>query len=556
MRTLITSALPYVNNIPHLGNIIGCVLSADVYARYKRLNKDDVLFVCGTDEYGTATETKAKEQNVTPREICNKYHKIHKEIYDWFNISFDIFGRTSCENPSDTNWSQTKLCHDIFNKLVDNNLIYEKEIEQLYSEDLNKFCADRYIKGTCPSCKFVDANGDQCDMCGKLHSATELIDPYYKLNPEFKLVKKRTLHLFLKLSELKNELKEWYDSNDGSWTNIAAGITKSWLNDDLHDRCITRDLEWGTPVPDTKKFGNKFKNKVFYVWFDAPIGYISITANKLDTWADWWKNKDVKLINFMAKDNVPFHSIIFPACLIGTRDNYNLVNTIAAVDYLNYEDKKFSKSNNIGVFGDDAKKSGLCTDIWRFYLVRVRPETNDSFFTWSDFEAKINSELVNNFSNLVNRILVLTYKYFKVIPEIKDMKLYEELNSEYNHFLDSYKSNMNKIRLREGLINFIKFSSECNMFINIYEPWSLIKSDREKTGQVLGVLCNFLIKLSVLGLPFIPDSCNKIQNILNIKCDEYEFNINQFVGSTLNKPEILFKRVSQDKLDELKSKFN
>ena len=172
MRILITSALPYVNNIPHLGNIIGCVLSADVYARYKRLNKDDVLFVCGTDEYGTATETKAKEQNVTPREICNKYHKIHKEIYDWFNISFDIFGRTSCENPSDTNWSQTKLCHDIFNKLVDNNLIYEKEIEQLYSEDLNKFCADRYIKGTCPSCKFVDANGDQCDMCGKLYSAT------------------------------------------------------------------------------------------------------------------------------------------------------------------------------------------------------------------------------------------------------------------------------------------------------------------------------------------------------------------------------------------------
>jgi len=402
----------------------------------------------------------------------------------------------------------------------------------------------------------VDANGDQCDKCGKLHAATDLIDPYYKLNPEFKLVKKRTLHLFLKLSELQNELREWYDSNDGSWTNIANGITKSWLNDDLHDRCITRDLEWGTPVPDTEKFGNKFKNKVFYVWFDAPIGYISITANKLDTWTDWWKNKEVKLVNFMAKDNVPFHSIIFPACLIGTRDNYNLVNTIAAVDYLNYEDKKFSKSNNTGVFGDDAIKSGICADIWRYYLVRVRPETNDSFFTWNDFEAKINSELVNNFSNLVNRILVLTYKYFKVIPEIKDMNLYEELNSEYKYFLDLYKSNMNKIRLREGLINFIQFSSECNVFINIYEPWALIKSDRDKTEQILGVLCNFLIKLSVLGMPFIPDSCCKIQNILNIKCDEYSFDINQFVGCTLNKPEILFKRVPQDKLDELTSKFN
>ena len=373
MKILITSALPYVNNIPHLGNIIGCVLSADVYARYRRLNNDDVLFICGTDEYGTATETKAKEQNMTPREICNKYHKIHKEIYDWFNINFDIFGRTSNDDPTDTNWSQTKLCHDIFNKLVDNNLIYEKEIEQLYSEDLNKFCADRYIKGTCPTCNYNDANGDQCDKCGKLHAATDLINPYYKLNPEFKLIKKKSSHLFLKLSVLQDELKDWFNRNDGSWTNVADAITKSWLNDDLHDRCITRDLEWGTPVPDTKKFGNKFKDKVFYVWFDAPIGYISITANKLDNWTNWWKNEDVKLVNFMAKDNVPFHSIIFPACLIGTKDNYNLVNTIAAVDYLNYEDKKFSKSNNTGVFGDDAKNSGICSDMWRFHLIRVRP---------------------------------------------------------------------------------------------------------------------------------------------------------------------------------------
>lgn len=553
-KVLITSALPYVNNIPHLGNIIGCVLSADVYARYLRLIGKDVLYICGTDEYGTATETKAKELGISPREICNKYHQIHKEIYSWFNISFDIFGRTSTENPKIDEWTQTKLCQEIFKDLVNNGHIVEKEIEQLYCSKTQQFLADRYIKGTCPHCGYKDANGDQCDGCGKIYSSTDLINPYYKLNKDYKLELKKSNHLFLKLGDFKDKLNEWWCKQDG-WTNVANSITKSWLADDLHDRCITRDLEWGTPVPNTELFGDKYKNKVFYVWFDAPIGYISITANERNDWKDWWMNSNTELVNFMAKDNVPFHSIIFPATLMGTGRNYNLVSKLSAIDYLNYGDKKFSKSNNIGVFGDDAMKSGICSDLWRYYLIKSRPENNDSYFTWEDFENKINGELVNNFSNLVNRILNLTYQNYKEIPIITDLNLFNELNREYEISLAYYKNEFVNIKLKDALQRFLEFSSKCNTFINNQEPWKKITTHPIDVKNILGILCHFLICLSVMAKPFIPECSDKIQSYMNISYNSLDLEINKFSGSKVNKPKIIFKRISENEIEELKSKY-
>ncbi|CAM9938517.1 unnamed protein product [Bubo scandiacus] len=319
-NVLITSALPYVNNVPHLGNIIGCVLSADTFARYCRLRNWNTLYVCGTDEYGTATETKAVEEGLTPQEICDKYNAIHTDIYRWFNISFDYFGRT-------TTPYQTTIAQDIFQRLLARGFLLQDTVEQLRCEDCQRFLADRFVEGTCPFCSYEEARGDQCDKCGKLINAVELKNPQCKLCRGVPVVKP-TKHLFLDLPKLEEQLEPWLEQSwaTGDWTANARYITRSWIRDGLKPRCITRDLKWGTPVP-----LDGFRDKVFYVWFDAPIGYLSITANYTEQWERWWKNpQQVELYNFMAKDNVPFHSVIFPCSLLGADDNYTLVNHLIA----------------------------------------------------------------------------------------------------------------------------------------------------------------------------------------------------------------------------------
>merc|ERR1719167_225883 len=366
---LITSALPYVNNVPHLGNIVGCVLSADVFARYCRIRGYNTLYVCGTDEYGTATETKALEEKCTPQQICDKYHKIHSDVYKWFDISFDQFGRTTTEK-------QTEVAQEIFWQLHANGNLIEDDMEQLHCQSCDRFLADRYVEGTCPlpGCGFEDARGDQCDGCGKLINAVELRNPRCKIcraTPKTKTSK----HIFIDLPKIETRLTEWLDEASKLWTSNARVIAKTWMKNGLQPRCITRDLKWGTKVP---KEG--FEDKVFYVWFDAPIGYISITAKYTNEWKKWWQNPDlVEYYEFMAKDNVPFHSVVFPATLLGTEDE-NLKST----EYLNYEDAKFSKSRGIGVFGNDAETTGISADIWRFYLIYTRPESADSAFKWDD----------------------------------------------------------------------------------------------------------------------------------------------------------------------------
>ncbi|CEG82275.1 Putative Methionine-tRNA ligase (EC:6.1.) [Rhizopus microsporus] len=440
---MITSALPYVNNVPHLGNIIGSTLSADVFARYCRARGYNTAYFCGTDEYGTATETKALEEGVSCKELCDKYNAIHTEVYKWFDLSFDLFGRTTTDR-------QTEIVQDMFKKNYANGNVVKESMTQLYCEQCHRFLADRYVEGICPLCQYNDARGDQCDACGKLLNATELVEPRCKLDGNRPILKESN-HLFLDLTKLQPAIEETFkqSSTEGGWSANGIHITESWLKEGLKPRCITRDLKWGVPVP-----LEGYEDKVFYVWFDAPIGYPSITANYTDEWEKWWKNPEqVKLYQFMGKDNVPFHSVIFPGVQIGTGEKWTKVNHISTCEYLNYEGGKFSKSRNVGVFGNNAKETGIPPSVWRYYLLSVRPESSDSMFTWSEFITKNNSELLNNFGNFVNRAIRFIFaKYDGVIPKADfNGQLETDLFKDVNALLKQFVEQMEAVKLRAAL---------------------------------------------------------------------------------------------------------
>lgn len=525
VKYLVTSALPYVNNVPHLGNIIGSLLSADVFARFCRLRNRTTLYICGTDEYGTATETKALEEKTTPKAICDKYHKLHKEVYNWFNIKFDHFGRTSTKH-------QTDVCHEIFHQLDRNGFISEAIVEQLYCESCPRFLADRFVEGTCPYCAYDDARGDQCDKCGKLINAPDLKNPRCKVcrsTPTLKSSK----HLFLDLPKLKPDIKEWFEkqtNNESScWTQTARANASSWLKEefDLKPRCITRDLKWGTPVPRPG-----YEDKVFYVWFDAPIGYLSITKEwNEEVWEDWWKNpQGVQLYQFMAKDNVPFHGVIMPASQLGTRAGYTIVNHLVAVEYLNYEDSKFSKSRGIGVFGNDAKDTKIPSDTWRYYLIAIRPESQDSSFNWVDLQTRNNSELLNTSGNFLNRALTFLHNNFDGM--VQPVQLTEDDLSfvrEVNEHIAEYIELMAKAKLRDGLKKVMDITRSGNQLMQSTEPWKLVKGTAEqklRAGSIISLCTNVAALLSILFDPFIPESCQKLRDQLN-------FTVLKFVGCEL-----------------------
>ncbi|KAG8224355.1 hypothetical protein J437_LFUL004311 [Ladona fulva] len=459
-NVFITSALPYVNNVPHLGNIIGCVLSADVFARFCRLRGYNTLYISGTDEYGTATETKALEEGVTPQEICDRYHEIHAQVYKWFNISFDHFGRTSTIQ-------HAAICQQIFSDVHKNGYTFTDSVEQLYCNNCRRFLADRFVEGICPLCNYPDARGDQCDSCGRLVNANELKSPRCKLCGSTPSPKSST-HLFLDLPKIEPKLRIWLDTVVDGWSNNAQVIARSWVKDGLKPRCITRDLKWGIPVP-----VEGFTNKVFYVWFDAPIGYMSILNCYTNEWEKWWKPQnsvEVKYFQFMAKDNVPFHSIIFPSCLL------------AVGKYLNYEEGKFSKSRGVGVFGSEAESTGIPSDIWRFYLLWVRPENQDSAFVWNDLAQRNNSELLNNLGNFALRALTFLEKNFDgKIPEVNvDGEFERSLVGAVNKELKDYLSVMENARsLREGLRRLLAISRHGNLLMQSSQPWVLIKGGPE-----------------------------------------------------------------------------
>jgi methionyl-tRNA synthetase len=547
---LITSALPYVNNVPHLGNIIGCVLSADVYARYCRLKGYNTLYICGTDEYGTATETKALEEKISCQALCDKYHKLHKEIYEWFNVSFDFFGRTTTEH-------QTTIAQDIFNKLNANNYLMEDSVSQLYCNQCKRYLADRYVEGTCPLCKYTDARGDQCDGCGKLLNATELINPRCKLDGNAPVTKSSS-HMFLKLNELQKECEDFVknSSTNGKWPTNGLAITNAWLKEGLKPRCITRDLKWGTPVPLPS-----MKEKVFYVWFDAPIGYLSITANFTSDWESWWKNPDnVKLYQFMGKDNIPFHTVIFPCSLIGTKEKYTLLHHVSTTEYLNYEGGKFSKSRNVGVFGNNVKDSGIPVSVWRYYLLSNRPEANDSVFMWDDFVAKTNSELLANLGNFASRaVKFVSVKFNGVLPGVVIQDAERDLIKKVNAELAHYNEFLENVKLKAGLKSAMAISSLGNLYLTeVKLDNALFLNNPERCGSVMNVAINLLYLLSALFYPYIPDTSEDILKQLNapLRTIPNEFELDILPGHKIGKPQHLFKRIEEAQANELRRKYS
>jgi len=545
-RILVTSALPYVNNMPHLGTLV-CVVSADVYTKFLRLTGKHVLSVLGTDEHGTTTEQRALEIGLTPKECCDKFSALHKTAYEWFGCNFDCFGRTSSKENSE-------VTIDIFNKLKENGYIIKKEVEQYYSEKLGKFLADRFIHGTCPHCQYEQARGDQCESCGKLLDPEELINP--RDSEGSAPIKKKSTHLFIDLTKLQSKLQAWMGTAQNKWSDNALTTTKAWLKEGLKPRAITRDLTWGIKVPD-------MPGKVFYSWFDAPIGYIGITKECRDDWEEWWMHKDTELVQFMGKDNIPFHTILFPAFLLGTNQPYALVKKLSVNEYLNYEHGKFSKSRNVGVFADDAMKSGIPSDVWRYYLLVNRPEKADTIFNWNDFQEKLNNELVANLGNLVHRVCYFVNKYYDsklpVFPKAKEFANHPE----YDDVISKVRFFMESMELRSAMKEIMKVSRIGNQHFQEKEPWHLIKAEadsqeRKTCDAAVHHLMNLVKDLAIVLQPFLPATAKKILSQLNINEEQDWSHLGEALddGHVIKKAEVLFTKLEDKQIVELREQFS
>ncbi|KAH0563479.1 hypothetical protein GP486_001945 [Trichoglossum hirsutum] len=552
-NVLITSALPYVNNVPHLGNIVGSVLSADVFSRYNKARNHQTLFVCGTDEYGTATETKALEEGVTPQELCNKYYALHRDVYEWFDIGFDIFGRT-------TTPQQTEIAQDIFMKLYERGYLEEKTSTQPYCEKHSSFLADRFVEGECPRCGYSDARGDQCDKCG------HLLDPFDLVNPRCKIdgatpIPKETKHIHLLLDKLQPAIEEWSSrsSEEGAWSKNGRLITESWLKEGLKDRGITRDLKWGTPVPLPG-----YEEKVLYVWFDACIGYVSITANYTKEWKQWWHQPEkVKLYQFLGKDNVPFHTVIFPGSQIGTGDKWTMLNHLSTTDYLNYENGKFSKSRGVGVFGNNARDTGVPPSVWRYYLLSSRPETGDTQFEWRAFISKNNSELLANLGNFVNRLIkFVNAKYNSLVPDYRVQfsdPRFDSFKKDINKLLNTYIDDLEAVRLRSGLDRVMQISGRGNQFLQENKlDNTLLASQPERTAAVVGLGLNLVYLLSSVVYPYMPATAECIVEQLNAPLrripDTWEGG-DLLPGHGIGKAQYLFSKIDESKEEEWRALF-
>ncbi|MCL2442438.1 MAG: methionine--tRNA ligase [Treponema sp.] len=569
-RRLITSALPYVNNFPHLGTLTQ-VLSADTFARFCRLNGLECLYICGTDEYGTPIVNKADEEGVTPKELCDRYHTIHADIYNWFNISFDKFGRTATP-------VHTEITQEIFLKLDKAGLINEKTDEQFFCSKCERFLADRYIRGICPVCGSAEARGDQCEACGKLLDPTDLKEPLCSACGSTPSLEK-TNHLYINLPGIKDKLDNWIKtaSVKGFWANNAVQMTQAWIRDGLKERGITRDLKWGIPVP---KAG--YEKKVFYVWFDAPIGYISITGSlgeeivKGDkqcsikqNWSDWrefvnywWKKpEEVDLFQFIGKDNIPFHTVIFPSSLLGSADEsdkWTMLHHMSSSEFLNYENSKFSKSRGIGVFGTDAMETGIPSDVWRFYILYNRPEKSDAMFTWKDFQEKVNGELIGNLGNLVNRTLSFVTRYYDgIIPSGgSDSSFWAEAVKREKLITEK----LDRAELRDAFREIFELSSFANKYFQDSEPWKIRDDKPEKARAVIRDLVYIVRDLSVLIEPYIPAAAAKIASFFGLKHRE---NLNwkdigkpDGIGDIKITSEVLFTKLEDEQIDTLRDRYS
>ena len=556
-RYLITAALPYANGPVHIGHLAGCYLPADIYTRYLKLTGKNVLFICGSDEHGVPITIKAKKEGVTPQQVVDKYHELMKSSFAEFGIDFTYYGRTSSKTHHET-------AQEFFKTLYDKNVFKEEITKQYYDESAKQFLADRYITGTCPRCGNTSAYGDQCEKCGTSLNPTDLINPKSTLSGE-KPVLKETKNWFLPMGEIQNSdnFKNYIKRFD-TWKSNIKGQCNSWLTEGLQSRAMTRDLDWGVPVPLKDAEG-----KVLYVWFDAPIGYVSATkeyfgsqsTDHSEEWKDWWMDNETALIHFIGKDNIVFHAIIFPMMLM-THGKYILPTNVPANEFLNLEGDKISTSRNWAVWLHEYLVDfPNRQDELRYVLTSIAPETKDSEFTWKDYQTRVNSELVSIFGNFVNRVLVLSEKFYAgVIPEgnmnLNDEKLLAAQQiafDEISKSLELMNENLSAIKLRDALADFINVARAGNKYLADCEPWKLVKTDAEQVKRIMFDALQICAKLAITADVFLPHTAKKLKAMLN----KNDLNWNELLqqnilqsGHQMNKAEILYKQVEDEEIQK------
>lgn len=544
-KYLITSALPYVNGDLHLGHLIGCWLPSDIYARFCRACGRDVLYVCGADEHGTPVIVGALQNNMSNLDYSNMYYAKHLKAVKNFNLSFDLYGRTHTE-------LQEKLIHELFERLDSRGLIEERETLQPFCVDDNMFLADRQLVGTCPKCGYEKARGDQCDKCTATYEATELLNPRSTISGSSNIEMRKTKNLFFLASKVQNIWQDWLKEHSAKWSKTAQTIAQGWVKEGLQDTSITRDLSWGIPV---NKPG--YENKVFYVWFDAPWGYVSISQAVRDNWEDWWKNPNCHYAQFMGKDNVKFHAVFFPEQQLAMQDNWKTVDQLKAMNFLNFEGGKFSKSEKNGVFLEDALTIAPA-DAWRYALIASAPETDDTDFTFNRFADIVNKDLNGMLGNFVSRVCKLTDKNFgNVVPNGKGLD--EELVKSVNEKIAELTAALDACEFRNAVVALRSLYAIGNEYMTVKEPWALIKNgDLEKAGEVLNNCFQLIDLYSRVSAPFIPESADKIRNIFEDKQDlswPKEFNSRIANGAKFNVPENLFARIDDETVQALIEKY-
>lgn len=556
-RYLITSALPYINGMKHLGNLVGSMLPADVYARFLRLEGEEVLYICATDEHGTPAEIAAMEEGLDVKTYCDIQYQRQKDVYMRFGLSFDYFGRTS----SPQNHELTQHFYKMLNK---NGFIEERGIQQIYSLDDQRFLPDRYVTGTCPKCGYERARGDQCENCASLLNPSDLIEPKSTISGSRNLELRESKHLFLKLDTLSPEIEAWVKTNT-HWPNLTYSVAMKWLNEGLQPRCITRDLSWGVPVP-----REGYENKVFYVWFDAPIGYVGATKEWADQdpanrdWKAWWYDADdVYYAQFMAKDNLPFHTIVWPATILGTREPWTMANYIKGFNWLTYYGGKFSTSQGRGVFMDDALEI-LPPDYWRYFLMSIAPESDDSDFTWDLFATVVNKDLAGTLGNFVNRTLKLvSSRLGNTIPEGGEWGEHEDkLLAQCKESIQEYRTTLRNFEFRKAALALKKLWTHGNVYIDARAPWNLLKENPGEGALVLRTCINLIRTYAIASSPFIPFTSETLFDALGMTEEERKAGLDDALnlraleaGRAFKVPPILFRRLDQDEIETYRRRF-
>ena len=547
-RTTVTAALPYANGGVHIGHLAGVYVPADIYVRYLRLKNREVAFICGSDEHGVPITIRAKKEGVTPQDVCDRYHKLIKDSFEEFGISFDIYSRTTSE-------THNKFASDFFRKLYDDDKLVEQESEQYYDEEAHQFLADRYIMGECPHCGNPNAYGDQCEKCGSDLSPMELKNPHSTISGSQPVIK-RTKNWYLPLNDYQEWLKQWILTDHKEWRPNVYGQCKSWLDMDLQPRAMTRDLDWGIPVPVQGAEG-----KVLYVWFDAPIGYISNTKELCEndpehfgTWQKWWQDPETRLVHFIGKDNIVFHCIIFPT-MLKTHGDYILPDNVPANEFLNLEDNKISTSKNWAVWLHEYLRDFEGKqDVLRYVLTANAPETKDNNFTWKDFQERNNSELVAVYGNFVNRALQLTKKYWNgVVPACGELEeIDRQTIQEFKDVKEKVEAYLEIFKFREAQKEAMNLARIGNKYIAETEPWKLWKTDPKRVETILYISLQLVANLSIAFEPFLPFSSKKLREMINMtEYDWSELGSTDLLpaGKQLAKPELLFDKIDDEAIE-------